>query len=166
MTSIKIAGIVKDSVVDGEGYRYAIFVQGCPHDCKGCHNPQTHDFSLGREISASEILAELKEQSLISGVTFSGGEPFCQPKPLYELAKEIHALGFDLWVYTGYTLEELYELESEGVKELLSQADVLIDGRYEEKERDLSLAFRGSQNQRIIDMNKTRECGQVVLKEI
>ncbi|MBQ9932138.1 MAG: radical SAM protein [Firmicutes bacterium] len=129
-----------------------IVVQGCPHRCEGCHNPQTHDFSGGNEVSAETILSEIKSDPLLSGVTFSGGEPFCQAEALAELAKEIHALGLDLMVYSGWTLEQLQEKakKEEGVKALLEQTDILVDGPFILAERDLELDFRGSRNQRVL----------------
>ena len=166
MASIKIAGTVNDSIVDGEGYRYAIFVQGCPHHCIGCHNPQTHDFTGGTETDTTILLKEIKANPLLSGVTFSGGEPFCQPKPLAELAKQVKADGLDIWVYSGYTLDQLEAMHNEDVNALLDLTDVLIDGRFVLEERDLTLTFRGSRNQRVIDMNLTRQEGHIVEKEL
>lgn len=165
MASIKIAGTVNDSIVDGEGYRYTIFVQGCPHHCIGCHNPQTHDFSGGSDSDTENLFKEIKANPLLSGVTFSGGEPFCQPKPLAELAKKVKDYGLDVWVYSGYTLDQLEAMHNEDVNALLNLTDVLIDGRFVLEERDLTLTFRGSRNQRVIDMNLTRQEGHIVEKE-
>lgn len=161
---IRCAGLVDDSVVDGDGYRLTVFTQGCPHHCPGCHNPKTHDFAGGSIYQAEDILAKIKANPLLSGVTFSGGEPFCQPEPLSWLAREVHALGLDVWSYSGYTLEEIEQHGSEAMKELLSNIDVLVDGPFLEAERDLTLRFRGSRNQRVIDMKATREAGKIVLK--
>ena len=149
---LRINGVVAESCVDGPGLRYVIFVQGCPHHCEGCHNPQTHDFHGGNEVSTDKILAEIKSDPLLSGVTFSGGEPFCQAGVLAELAQEIHALGMDVMVYSGWTLEQLKEKakKEEGVKALLDQTDILVDGPFILAERDLELDFRGSRNQRVI----------------
>ena len=165
MASINIAGTVNDSIVDGEGIRFAIFVQGCPHHCEGCHNPQTHDFAGGEQTDTDLIYQKIKANPLLSGVTFSGGEPFCQPKPLSELARKVKADGLDIWTYTGYTLDQLQAMHNEDVDALLSLTDVLIDGRFVLDERDLALAFRGSRNQRIIDMNRTRQEGHIVEKD-
>lgn len=165
MASINIAGTVNDSIVDGEGIRFAIFVQGCPHHCEGCHNPQTHDFAGGEQTDTDLIYQKIKANPLLSGVTFSGGEPFCQPKPLSELARKVKADGLDIWTYTGYTLDQLQAMHNEDVDALLSLTDVLIDGRFVLDERDLTLAFRGSRNQRIIDMNRTRQEGHIVEKD-
>lgn len=151
---LKLAGIEPESIVDGPGIRYTIFTQGCNHNCKGCHNPETHDISQGYWANKDEILQDLKENPLLKGVTFSGGEPFMQPEPLYELAKEIKDLGLDLIIYTGYTLEKLLEMgkSDKNILGLLRLTDTLIDGPYMEEKRDLELEFRGSSNQRILDM--------------
>ena len=166
MDSIKIAGVVDDSVVDGEGYRFTIFTQGCPHHCEGCHNPQTHDFAGGREADIDELYAQIMENPLLAGVTFSGGEPFCQPEPLTQLAKKLHERHLDIWTYTGYTLEELTARHDPAMDALLAATDVLIDGRFLLDQRDLTLAFRGSRNQRVIDLNATRLKGQIVLENV
>ncbi|WP_195985492.1 anaerobic ribonucleoside-triphosphate reductase activating protein [Clostridium sp. D33t1_170424_F3] len=166
MACLKISGIEPESIVDGKGIRYVIFTQGCPHHCPGCHNPQTHDFAGGREADTDALLAEIRENPLLKGVTFSGGEPFCQPGPLALLAEQVHALGKDVTVYTGFTYEQLQSRHDAGIDALLAQADVLIDGRFEEAQKDLTLLFRGSRNQRVIDMNRTRAQGCVVLEEL
>ena len=165
MMSIKLAGKAADSIVDGAGMRYTLFAQGCPHHCLGCQNPATHDFEGGVNVEAETILAEILENPLLRGITFSGGEPFCQAAPLAALAREVHAHGLDVWVYTGYTLETLENMHDEGIAALLGETDVLVDGDYREGERDLTLPFRGSRNQRLIDMKKTREKHALVLWE-
>jgi len=151
---LRIAGIEPESIVDGPGIRYSIFTQGCTHNCMGCHNLQTHDINGGSWADRDEILKELKENPLLRGVTFSGGEPFLQPEPLCCLAKDIKGLGMDLIIYTGFTLEKLLEMgkSNKSILELLKLADTLIDGPYMEEKRDLELQFRGSSNQRIIDL--------------
>ena len=166
MASIKIAGTVNDSIVDGEGYRFTIFTQGCPHHCEGCHNPQTHDFTSGKPADTEELLTRILDNPLLSGVTFSGGEPFCQPEPLTALARRLHAKALDIWIYTGYTLEQLQSRQEPAINALLETADVLVDGPFHQEERDLTLAFRGSRNQRVIDMNATRLQGHIVLKPV
>lgn len=150
---IKIAGIANDSIVDGPGFRFTIFVQGCPHKCRGCHNPQTHDFSGGTDTSTDELLAKIKANPLLDGVTFSGGEPFCHAKALADLAREIHALGLNIVTYSGYTFEELLagaDTHPEWL-ELLEETDILIDGRFEESLKSYDVRFRGSTNQRYLD---------------
>lgn len=165
MALIKIAGVVNDSIVDGEGFRFAIFTQGCHHNCPQCHNPQTHDVNGGHEVDTDELLAQICENPLLSGVTFSGGEPFLQARPLAELARKIHEHGLDITTFTGYTLEQLRQMNDEDVNALLEQTDVLIDGPFVAEKKDISLRFRGSSNQRIIDMNETRRTGKITLVE-
>jgi anaerobic ribonucleoside-triphosphate reductase activating protein len=162
---LRISGTIGDSIVDGPGLRYVIFTQGCPHHCKGCQNPQTHDLEGGYLADWETILAPLRENPLVFGVTFSGGEPFVQPEPLARLGREVKRLGKHLMIYTGYTYEQLLCLgkEQPAVEELLELADLLVDGPYVEKQRDLTLPYRGSANQRVIDLKKTRDCGTVTL---
>ena len=160
---LRIAGIVDDSVVDGDGMRLTIFTQGCPHHCTGCHNPNTHSFDGGRDADTDDILVQVKANPLLSGVTFSGGEPFMQPSPLAKLARDIHAQGLDIWSYSGFTLEELLAKHNPAIDALLQEVDVLVDGRYEDSQRDLTLSFRGSANQRVIDMNAWRRTGHIKL---
>lgn len=160
---IRIAGTVDDSIVDGDGLRFAIFVQGCPRCCPGCQNPETQDFGGGHLTTTAALLAEIEKNPLLTGVTFSGGEPFAQPAPLAELARACHARGLDVWSYTGYTLEALRHKHDQEIDALLAEVDVLVDGDYREKERDLTLLFRGSRNQRVIDMQKTRRQRRIVL---
>lgn len=154
---IRIAGIVRESIVDGPGLRFAIFGQGCPHRCRGCHNESTHDFDGGYECLLNTILAEIDKNPLITGVTFTGGEPFCQPKEFYKLGEEIKARGLDIVAYSGYTLEELQEMseKNEWIKKLLALIDYLVDGPFVLEERDLTLKFRGSKNQRFLRMKKS-----------
>ena len=162
---LRLAGTVEDSIVDGPGIRYTNFVQGCPHHCPGCHNPQTHDFAGGYLADPKSLLEEIRKNPLLSGVTFSGGEPFCQPEALADLGREIKKLGKHLMIYTGYTWERLLEIgrKRPAVLALLDLSDLLVDGPYLEAERDLSLRLRGSANQRVIDLKKTKEHGTVVL---
>lgn len=162
---LRVAGIEPESIVDGPGIRFTVFVQGCPHNCPGCHNPQTHPFEGGQETDIEEIFARFKGNPLLKGITFSGGEPFCQAEPLYRLAQLVHAACKDVVVYTGYTYEELAASEDPAVKALLKETDLLIDGPFILGEKNLDLLFRGSENQRLIDMEKTRAAGRVVLWE-
>lgn len=161
---LRIAGLVEESVVDGDGCRFSVFVQGCHRRCPGCHNPETHAFDGGREIDTEDILRQIQENPLLAGITFSGGEPFCQPRPLLDLARAVHRLGLDVWSYSGNTLEELRSMEDADVSALLDEIDVLVDGAFIEAQRDLTLKFRGSRNQRVIDMKATRQKGPLVLK--
>lgn len=160
---LRIAGTVNDSIVDGPGIRFTIFTQGCPHNCEGCHNPQTHDFSGGTLVDTDELLEKIKGNPLLDGVTFSGGEPFCQAHVLAELGKEIKALGMDIITYTGYTFEKLYEnREQNGWGELLSVTDYLIDGPFILDKKDWEIKFRGSSNQRYIDCQESLKQGSAV----
>ena len=161
---LRVAGINDDSVVDGDGCRLTVFVQGCPRRCRNCQNPAAQSFSGGTTMDTKDIVARIRENPLLSGVTFSGGEPFCQCAPLCEIAAAVHDMGLDVWSYTGNTYEELISSNDRGVKQLLDSVDVLVDGDYQDELRDLSLKFRGSLNQRVIDMKKTRAAHTVVLK--
>ena len=149
---IRIAGVEPESVVDGDGIRYAIFFQGCERNCKGCHNPATHALDGGKIVDTSELIDAFKKNPLLTGITLTGGEPLLQIPAALELAKAAKSSGLDVWCYTGYTLEEIPPAASE----LLKNIDVLVDGEYVEELRDLELAFRGSKNQRIIHLNKAR----------
>ncbi len=160
---LRISGIVPESVVDGEGFRLTVFVQGCSHHCKGCHNPQTWDYDGGRLVDVSDIVSALAGDPLLQGITFSGGEPFDQPEALCELADAARGLGKDIWSWTGYTYEEL--LRDDKKRALLTKLDVLVDGPFILEERDLSLLFRGSRNQRIIDVQKSLGSGVVCLRK-
>lgn len=163
---IKIAGLAPESIVDGKGIRYTVFTQGCPHHCKGCHNPESWSQDGGSEDDTDRIFEAFQKNPLLKGITFSGGEPFCQPEPLADLAKKVHAMGRDVTVYSGYTYEELNAMDDPAVNALLRETDVLVDGKYVEEQRNLELLFRGSENQRLIDMEKTRETGHVVLENL
>ena len=160
---LRIAGTVNDSIVDGPGIRYTIFTQGCPHHCPGCHNPQTHDFAGGQDADVENILKEIFNNPILSGVTFSGGEPFCQAEALVPIAEAIKEKGKHLMIYTGYLLEHLQKMENAGVQRLLELADVIVDGPFIMAEKNLTLSYRGSENQRVIDMVKTRKSGEIVL---
>lgn len=165
---LKVAGMLDCSVVDGPGLRAVIFTQGCPHACPGCHNPQTHDPNGGQWLDVSELAAKLCKHKGLRGVTFSGGEPFLQARELAALAASLKARGLNIIIYTGYTYEELAQraTEDSAVAALLAVGDVLIDGAYVQEERDLALAYRGSRNQRIIDLPATISSGTVVLSPI
>jgi anaerobic ribonucleoside-triphosphate reductase activating protein len=156
--TIRIAGIVRESIVDGPGLRFVIFSQGCPHHCKGCHNESTHDFNGGYDCELTRILEEIDKNPLLSGVTFTGGEPFCRPVEFYKLAVEIKARNLDIVAYSGYTIEELQQMakKEKAIEELLDIIDYLVDGPFILEERDLTLEFRGSRNQRFIRMSEIK----------
>lgn len=160
--TLRIAGTIGESIVDGPGIRYVIFTQGCPHHCPGCHNPETHDFAGGTEMSTDTLLADIAKNPFIRGVTFSGGEPFSQPGPLAEIARELKKRGFHLMAFTGYTYEELTALEDPAADALLEQLDLLVDGRFIQAQRNIDLRFRGSENQRILDVPASRAAGKAV----
>jgi len=155
---LQISGMVKQSIVDGSGLRFVLFVQGCPHLCPNCHNPNTHPFDGGYTMSADEIFAEIQKNPLISGVTLSGGEPFCQAEALVPVAENVKQLGKNIWIYSGYTFEELAEMSkaTPAIGALLALCDVLVDGRYVHEQRDLTLFFRGSKNQRVLQLENGR----------
>ena len=157
-TSLRLAGVIRESIVDGPGFRFAIFCQGCPHHCPECHNPDTWDFEGGKETSFERILEEIDKNPLLAGVTFSGGEPFCQAEAFAALADEIRKRNLDIVTFTGYTYEELLEMSEKdhAVKELLEKTDLLIDGPFIKAEKDLTLQFRGSRNQRKIVAGRRR----------
>lgn len=150
---LRLAGIVEDSIVDGPGLRLTIFTQGCPHDCPGCHNPETHPLNGGSFHTLDELVARYRENPLLAGVTFSGGEPFLQAGALAELAARIHALGGTVITYTGFVFEDLAAraLKDAAVDALLDATDLLIDGPYIQALRSLDIAWRGSSNQRLLD---------------
>ena len=156
---IRLAGVVKESIVDGPGIRYTVFVQGCPHGCPGCHNPETHDFEGGYTESIEVLLEDFKSNPLLTGITLSGGEPMCQAKALLPLAKAVRELGKDVVIYTGYTAEALSEMSKEvpEIKELALTARLMVDGPYMQDLRDLTLVFRGSSNQRLLDNGMIQE---------
>ncbi len=153
LSKLRVAGIVAESIVDGPGLRFVIFAQGCLHHCKGCHNPSTFDVNGGTLMDTDDLIAKIKKNPLLKGVTFSGGEPFLQAYAFSEIAKECHLMGLDVLSYTGYTFEELvagFGAHPEW-KSLLENIDVLIDGPFIEEKKSLMLLFRGSSNQRILN---------------
>lgn len=150
---LRVSGIMEESIVDGPGIRYVIFTQGCPHLCRGCHNPETHAVDGGYLLDARSIMDQFKENPLLAGITFSGGEPFLQPEPLCAIAEQVGELGKTIAVYSGYTFEQLLSLteQNRSVGKLLSLTDILVDGPYIDELKDLELQYRGSANQRVLD---------------
>lgn len=149
---MKVMNILHDSVVDGPGLRTVVFFAGCPHQCLGCHNPASWKMTNGVDMSVEEIFKEIKGNPL-TDVTFSGGEPLIQAKGLVKLAQQIKTIHKNIWVYSGFTYEEIINGSNRYQKALLDYCDVLVDGRFVLEERDLSLTFKGSRNQRIIELN-------------
>lgn len=166
--NIRIAGTANDSIVDGPGLRFTIFTQGCPHNCQGCHNPQTHSFSGGKITDTERLLNRILKNPLLDGVTFSGGEPFCQAQPLAELGCLLRNYSLNIITYTGYTFEYLIEKanSSNFYLELLTITDYLIDGKFESDKKSYLLNFRGSSNQRIIDCHQSLKEKKAVIAEL
>lgn len=161
---IRLSGVIRESIVDGPGIRMVVFTQGCPHHCKGCHNPQTHDFNGGYISDTDKLFKVFKENPLLCGITFSGGEPFIQPVPLTVLAKAVKSLNKNVISYTGFTFEELIKISENKpeIMDLLENIDYLIDGKFILEEKSLMLRFKGSKNQRIIDVKKSLENKKII----
>ena len=155
MDKLRVAGFVKESIVDGPGIRFVIFAQGCVHHCKGCHNPQTFNINGGSEVEINTIIEDIKKNPLLSGVTFSGGEPFLQPEAFTVIAKKAHKMGLNVISFTGYTFEELINENDPLRMNLLENIDILIDGPFILEKKNLLIKFRGSENQRILDIKKS-----------
>lgn len=163
---IRLAAYLQpDSIVDGDGIRTVIWTQGCKHKCPMCHNPETHDMTGGALVDVEDIKEEIKNLKNQDGVTFSGGDPFYQPRECAELAKYIHSLGMNVWAYTGFTFEKLLEMSKEDkyVMDFLKEIDILIDGPFIFALKNFNLLFRGSSNQRIIDVKLSLELNHVVI---
>lgn len=163
-TELRIADIIGESIVDGPGYRMTVFTQGCPHHCEGCHNPHTHSFDGGKLVKVGDVVDRFKKNPLLSGITLSGGEPFCQARACAEIAKAVHSLRKTVIVYSGYTFEQLYDMAkvNDGVKELLMNSDILIDGKFDITQKSLELRFKGSKNQRTLDIKASMSEGKAI----
>lgn len=160
---MRIANTVSDSIVDGPGLRFTVFTQGCPHDCPGCHNPETHSLAGGQVVTVAELVEQMLANPLTAGLTLSGGDPFLQGGECAALARAAHEKGLNVWTYTGYTYEKLLEIGEPDGLALLDATDVLVDGPFLLAKKSYEAKFRGSTNQRLIDMNKTRAAGKVIL---
>lgn len=164
---LQIAGLVKESIVDGPGFRFVVFTQGCKHHCPGCHNPHTHTFEGGTSVSVDSLIEQIRKNPLLDGVTLSGGEPFEQAAACAELAVKVRGLGMNVMTFTGFTYEAIQNGSShEGWESLLDATDILVDGRFELDKKNLLLKFRGSENQRIIDVKRSRRENAVILAEL
>lgn len=152
MSTIRVIDIVEGTSVDGPGLRTSIYLAGCRHECPGCHNPQTWDFGAGRDMTVDELLDIVRRADF--DVTFTGGDPMYQAEALLPLARAIKQLGYDIWCYTGFTLEQLAHVP--GATQLLEYIDTLVDGPFILALRDTDLHFRGSSNQRIIPLHPCR----------
>ena len=163
---LQLSGTANDSIVDGPGIRFTIFVQGCPHHCRGCQNPQTHPFEGGTPTDTDALAEQIRANPLLDGVTFSGGEPFCQAAALADLGEKVREMGLNVITYTGYTFEELYARRAEdGIGALLAVTDHLVDGRFIEEQKSYQLHFRGSANQRVLDCRESLARGCAVETE-
>lgn len=160
--ALRLAGIARESIVDGPGIRVVLFCQGCLRHCEGCHNPGTWDLEAGSLVPIDGVEDLIRTNPLCHGVTFSGGEPFLQAEELFKLSQRLK--GYELAAYTGFTFEELLKEKVKERKKLLSVLDVLIDGPFVLAERSLDLSFRGSRNQRILNVPESLKAGRAVLE--
>lgn len=156
------ADLQEDSIVDGNGIRTVIWTQGCSHNCPSCHNPSTHSFDGGELVDVEDVIERIENLSNQDGITFSGGDPMFQAKACSIIAKKIHELGMNVWAYTGFTFEELLDKGNKEILDFLSNIDVLIDGKFELSKKSLDIKFRGSTNQRVIDVPSSLELHRVV----
>ena len=165
----RIAGFSNDSIVDGPGIRFTVFYQGCKHHCKNCHNPETWNFNSGTLIDNDEIINKIKGNPLLDGVTLSGGDPMFQLDAVIDLCQKIkkELPELNIILYTGYTYEELLDMRQffPNIEVLQRFLDYIVDGKYVEELRDLTLHFKGSSNQRIIDVKKSIENNNVTTIE-
>ena len=155
---IRLASEIQtDSIVDGEGIRTVIWTQGCSHNCVGCHNPETHSFEDGFLVDVEDLEKEILSVKHQDGITLSGGDPMFQPEPVLHVAKFCKEHNLNVWCYTGFTFEKLLEMSEKNntIKELLENIDVLVDGKFELEQRSLNLYFKGSKNQRVLNMSKS-----------
>jgi anaerobic ribonucleoside-triphosphate reductase activating protein len=159
--TLRILNILEDTMVDGPGFRTSIYCAGCRHRCAGCHNPQSWAFDGGHDMTVDQIMRIIEADPYTQGVTFSGGDPMYQAKAFAELARQIHRrTQKDIWCYTGFTFESLIHDDQ---RELLAELDVLVDGPYIQSLRDTDLLFRGSSNQRLIDVQASIYRGETVI---
>jgi anaerobic ribonucleoside-triphosphate reductase activating protein len=162
---VRLAGVIYESLVNGPGIRRVYFAQGCRHNCDGCFNPETHDFNGGELMDMNELINDAISNPIINGITFSGGDPLEQAESFSYMAKEFKSKGLNIWCYTGYTFEQILEKmkKDKDLKELISNVDVLVDGKFEMNNKNKSLKFRGSSNQRIIDVKQSLEIGTCIV---
>ncbi len=165
MAIIDISGFAPNSITDGPGLRFTVFCQGCIHNCPGCHNPETHPFGTGEKYRVEDIYKMIKKDPLVKGVTFSGGEPFCQREAFCRLAQLLKADGYEIAAYTGFVFEDLVKDKSDAKYKLLEYLDILVDGPFILAQRSLEAGFRGSLNQRVINVPASLEKGEAVLEK-
>lgn len=163
---MNMAGFYDESISNGLGWRAVLFVSGCPHHCPGCHNKIAQDYNYGTKFNKEEIMNKIMDNSILNGITISGGEPLCKENmpEVLDFIKEVKQKrpNFNVWCYTGYTLEQLEDRKDPITQECLNEIDVLVDGRFVESRKDPNLKFRGSSNQRIIDIHKSLAENHVV----
>lgn len=161
---LAVAEIERDSIVDGEGIRSVIWTQGCSHKCPGCHNPETHSFCEGVLIDVEDLKSKISELEGQDGITFSGGDPMEQASACCEVTKYCKEIGLNVWCYTGYTFEELLEKSKyiSSIMEFLNYIDVLIDGKFILEQKSYDVIFRGSKNQRILDVSASLKKGKAI----
>lgn len=165
---IRLASKIQmDSIVDGPGIRTVIWTQGCTHNCFGCHNKETHDINAGFEMDTDDLKEELKNLKKQDGITLSGGDPMMQPKAILEILKYIKELNINVWCYTGYVYEDLIKMSKviPIYKEILESIDVLVDGKFMMELKSYNCKFRGSSNQRIIDVKRSLELNKTIVLE-
>lgn len=162
---IRLAGIAENSLVNGPGLRKVFFSQGCTHHCRNCFNPTTWSFEGGEVLNVDDLMKKVEFETFLDGVTFSGGDPFQQPKPFAYFAKLLKKKHINLWIYTGYTWEQLEKLQkiNPDVKVMIENCDVIVDGPFVQDLADERIEFRGSSNQRIIDVPQTLAKKRIVL---
>lgn len=165
--TIRLSGIAYESLVNGPGVRRVFFSQGCKHNCVGCFNPDTHDFNGGQLMNMDKLIEDVLINPIIKGITFSGGDPIEQADKFAYMAKAFKKVNLNIWCYTGYLFEELLEMSKEkvGIRELINNIDVLVDGKFEIKKKEEGLRFKGSTNQRIIDVKASLLNRHIVILE-
>lgn len=149
----------RGSIVDGEGIRAVLWTQGCSHNCLGCHNPETHSFNDGYLLDIEEVKKDIDSLDIEDGITLTGGDPLYQVEAVNEIAKYAKKKGLNVWCYTGFTFEEVYNIDK--YRKFLSNVDVLVDGEFILEQRSLSTIFRGSKNQRIINVKESLKKNKV-----
>ncbi len=154
MEKINISGFNYSSIVDGPGVRFTIYMQGCIHHCVGCHNPSTWSLANNQLYTIEEIIQLVENEAMNNNITISGGDPLLFPELTIKLARILKHKGYNIWLYTGYTYEQI--LEDESRQAILQTIDTLVDGKYEQSKKQLGLKYRGSSNQRIINLNENK----------
>ncbi|EKY27922.1 anaerobic ribonucleoside-triphosphate reductase activating protein [Clostridium celatum] len=164
---VRLAGIAYESLVNGPGMRRVYFAQGCKHNCEGCFNKETHDFNGGELKDMDELIKDALSNPMLKGITFSGGDPLEQSESFAYMAKKFKEAGLNIWCYTGYTFEQVLEnmKKDSGLRELISNIDVLVDGRFELKNKKEELKFKGSSNQRTIDVKRSLNSREIIVLE-